>query len=257
MIKPKDLKLINICDIITITAYQIGLDGCFIKNKWEEVTNSQGFNKTVRTNQGESTTDKVINTYNQIISGDYGGEFKVDNELVIKVYDYWRSIEVKGKTIIKEKWDLKSREYKEVKTVVYSHFDDYMVRVKHYGSKKQIEFNDIVRLVPAINTYFEYENKKSNPKSKHIGSVGEKVNMEVTVLGITSFEGSYGETNVYNLIDGDNNRITKFGRINKRYLVNGDVVKEGSKLRFKAEIKKHDEYRGENQTTIGRVSKFS
>jgi hypothetical protein len=81
--------------------------------------------------------------------------------------------------------------------------------------------------------------------------------MELTVTGVTGFEGAYGWTNVYKMVDVNNNQVTKFGKINSRYLVSGETIEEGSVLKFKAEIKKHEEFRGKKQTTIGRVAKFS
>jgi hypothetical protein len=96
----------------------------------------------------------------------------------------------------------------------------------------------------------------SNNKSKHLGKVGQKLPMELTILNVHSFEGGFGNTNVYNMIDSEGNYVTKFGVINDRYLTSGKKVSVGSKVRFNATVKKHDQFNGSKQTTIGRVSKF-
>ena len=90
----------------------------------------------------------------------------------------------------------------------------------------------------------------------YIGKVGEKINMELTIVGVNKFDGPFGDTNVYQMVDNDNNRVTKFGKINERYLVGGELIEIGSVLRFKAQVKKQEIYYGVKQTTIGRVSKF-
>ena len=96
----------------------------------------------------------------------------------------------------------------------------------------------------------------SNNKSKHIGEIGQKIPMELTIVNIHNFEGGFGNTNAYNMVDSNGNYVTKFGVINVRYLTSGNKVCVGSKVRFNATIKKHDLFNGVKQTTIGRVSKF-
>ena len=80
--------------------------------------------------------------------------------------------------------------------------------------------------------------------------------MELIVVGVTEYEGSYGRSNVYTMVDFDNNRVTKFGVINNRYLVSGSTLTVGSVVKFKATVKSQDEFIGKKQTTIGRVSKY-
>ena len=79
----------------------------------------------------------------------------------------------------------------------------------------------------------------------------------MTITDVSGFEGAFGWSNIYRMVDADNNQITKFGTINKRYLISGNTIAVGSVLKFKAEVKKQEEFRGKKQTTIGRVSKFS
>jgi hypothetical protein len=259
-----ELQAVDIDKLISMTATQIELDGEYIKNEWKEVGTGrydrwgQEYMKMVRANQGESTADNVRRTFDLIESPLYKEtEYDINEELVADVYKYWNSIEVKGRTEIEERWNFKTNEYEDVEVTHYSGYEDFLIRTKGYGEKKRIRIMDISKIIPSINSYFQWKTKQGEPVSEHIGTVGEKVNMEVTVTSVSGFNGTYGWTNIYKMVDKDHNQITKFGTINSRYLVEGDEIEEGSVLKFKAEIKKHDEFRGKKQTTIGRISKFN
>jgi hypothetical protein len=259
-----ELQAVDIDKLISMVGVQIELDGEYIKNEWKEVGSGSydrfgnEYMKMVRANQGESTADNVRRTFNMIESPLYSEtEYDINEELVEDVYKYWNSIEVTGRTVTEDVWNHETGEYEEKEVTYYSGYDDFMNRTKEYGQKKRIRIMDISQLIPSINTYFQWKVKQAEPKSEYIGTVGEKVNMELTVTGVTGFEGAYGWTNVYKMVDVNNNQVTKFGKINSRYLVSGETIEEGSVLKFKAEIKKHEEFRGKKQTTIGRVAKFS
>jgi len=102
-------------------------------------------------------------------------------------------------------------------------------------------------------------NSKKAANSNHIGTTGEKTAFEnVTIKKIKGFETEFGWSNVYNLEDETGNTFVKFGTINKKFLVDDkDTVEEGSVLSFTADIKKHGEFNGVKQTTLGRLSKFN
>ena len=259
-----ELQAVDIDKLISMFEVQVELDGKYIKNEWKEVGTGrhdrwgQEFTKMVRANQGESTADNVRRTFDIIESPLYSEtEYDINEELVEDVYKYWNSIEVTGKTTTEDVWNHETGEYEEKEVTIYSGYDDFMNKTKKYGQKKRIRIMDINQIIPSINTYFEWKKKQSEPVSNYIGTVGEKVGMELTVTNVSGFEGAYGWTNVYKMVDSNNNQVTKFGTINSRYLVSGETIEEGSVLKFKAEIKKHEEFRGKKQTTIGRVSKFS
>jgi hypothetical protein len=260
-----ELQAVDIDKLISMVAVQIDLDGEYIKNEWKEVGTGRydrwgtEYTKMVRANQGESTSDNVRRTFDLIENSPLYAEteYTIDSELVEDVYKYWNSIEVKGRVETITNWNHETGEYEEVEVTVYSGYEEFMSRTKEFGQKKRIRIMDISKLIPSINTYFQWKKKQAEPKSEYIGTVGEKVNMELTVTGVSGFEGAYGWTNVYKMVDTNNNQVTKFGKINSRYLVSGETIEEGSVLKFKAEIKKHEEFRGKKQTTIGRVAKFS
>jgi hypothetical protein len=93
-------------------------------------------------------------------------------------------------------------------------------------------------------------------ESKHIGAVGMKMNLKLTVLNIKKIDGQYGETLIYEMKDDKNNIFSKFGEINPRFLSEGNEkeVKVGSSLNFYGIISGHSEFRGTKNTKIGRIS---
>jgi hypothetical protein len=80
--------------------------------------------------------------------------------------------------------------------------------------------------------------------------------MILTVTSIRTMNTAFGISYIYNMVDENNNQFIKFGTINDRYLVKGDKIEKGSILKFNTDIKKHNDYNGNKQTIIGRVSKF-
>lgn len=259
-----ELQAVDIDKLISMVGVQIELDGEYIKNEWKEVGTGRydrfghEYTTMVRANQGESTADNVRRTFDIIESPLYSEtEYDINEELVEDVYKYWNSIEVKGRTVTEDVWNHETGEYEEKQVTYYSGYDDFMNKTKEYGQKKRIRIMDINQLIPSINTYFQWKKKQSEPTSNYVGTVGEKVNMELTVTNVSGFAGAYGWTNVYKMVDSNNNQVTKFGTINTKFLVSGNTIEVGSVLKFKAEIKKHEEFNGKKQTTIGRVSKLS
>ena len=90
--------------------------------------------------------------------------------------------------------------------------------------------------------------------SQHIGQVGDKVQMEVTMERRGSYEvpsyAGFGTTTitVYTFVDSNGNKLvwktgSGFGR----------AVEDGERLTIKGTIKGHGEYKGEKQTELQRV----
>lgn len=109
-------------------------------------------------------------------------------------------------------------------------------------------------------------------ESEFVGTIGEKMKLEnLEVVHVGGFETMYGWSNVYKLKDQIGNIYTKFGVIGTQFIVKpieqgrtkdseGNLILNnilvGDLLSATAEIKKHDEYKGTKQTTLGRFSKL-
>lgn len=222
------LEAIELSKVITVFSDVIKSDGGYIKNKWESTLNHLGRSVMTRTNQGESTVDRVLDIINT------KKEVKINDRLVKKFKTYMNNIDVQGN----------------------SNYDEFMQGVKELGEVNYIRLNEIKNTIPKLNTYYKWLEDLDKPQSNHVGSVGDKTQMELIVVSVNSFSTEFGESNVYNLVDYNNNQITKFGTINKRYLHKGLEVESGSVVRFKATVKAHEVFRGVKKTTIGRVSKY-
>lgn len=101
--------------------------------------------------------------------------------------------------------------------------------------------------------------ESENSPSTHIGEIDTKYGFEnVEVTNISGYEGSFGWTNIYTMVDQKGNVIIKFGTINDRFIVSEDTsIVVGTKLSFTSPVSEHTEFRGINQTKIGRLSKFN
>ena len=104
------------------------------------------------------------------------------------------------------------------------------------------------------------EPRKNNvvvKESQHIGKVGEKVLLEVEVIGVKSIAGfDGGDCLVYDLKDSDGNLFSKMGVIKEAYIVsNHKEVTEGTFIRCMGVVKAHSEWRGVKTTRISTLSK--
>lgn len=87
--------------------------------------------------------------------------------------------------------------------------------------------------------------------SQHIGIVGDRVDLILTVTFVTDYQTQFGITNVFGLRDADGNILIYKGtsalyNTNCQFAVKGDTVK------VKATIKEHAERDGVKQTIINR-----
>lgn len=94
------------------------------------------------------------------------------------------------------------------------------------------------------------------PPSNFVGIVGEDMTLTLTVLTVKEITTSYGATMVYEMQDSQGNLFSKFGEINRKYIISQhDEIEEGTILQFSATIKKHNEFRGEKTTVLSYLSR--
>lgn len=87
--------------------------------------------------------------------------------------------------------------------------------------------------------------------ARHVGTIGERRDFDLTLKFKTSFETRFGFTVVYVLEDDAGNVIVYKGT---GYLTreNGDALEKGDRVKFKATIKAHGERDGIKQTIVSR-----
>ena len=96
--------------------------------------------------------------------------------------------------------------------------------------------------------YFKEVSKEKETKisSEYIGTVGEKIQIEVKVINIQSIESRYGMIHIYRMVTSEGNIVVWFTSTSKLEL--------DKKYRGLVKIKKHDEYKNIKQTVITRPS---
>lgn len=103
------------------------------------------------------------------------------------------------------------------------------------------------RQVEAVESCFAVLERKefARANSKHIGAVGDKVTLTLTIEHIIAIEGFYGTTYITIAHDEQGNAITYKG-------AGRTIGRKGETLRIKASVKDHTEYNGIKQTVIQR-----
>ena len=87
--------------------------------------------------------------------------------------------------------------------------------------------------------------------SQHIGAVGDRVDLELTVSFVTDYQTQFGVTNVFGLRDADGNIVIYKGT-SALYNTGGQFAVKGDTVKVKATVKEHGERDGVKQTIISR-----
>lgn len=91
----------------------------------------------------------------------------------------------------------------------------------------------------------------------HVGTVGEKVELDLKLVDTRVTEGYYGITTLHKFEDATGNSLCWFAS-NPEFVKAADGSKRGMNvgdtLRLKGTVKKHGDFRGRNQTTLTRVT---
>ena len=246
-----DYRVFDINHIWTISKKVLEIDEKYIKTEWKEIEHPgySGWTEKVRTNMGDATSDKVKSV---LFEYDEESEYfvkpsEVDAELVKGMREWLSNMEVRQEKRVRWNDENKQEEY-----LVDNEFD---AKLKAYEERKRVRSFEIGFTGWVVDAYLKYVESLNAPISEFKGNIGDKIKIEVTVTKISEFDGGWGWTNAYKMVDSDGNVYSKFGTINARY-ADTDEVKEGAILKMTAEVKKHNEFRGKKETVLGRVSKF-
>lgn len=88
--------------------------------------------------------------------------------------------------------------------------------------------------------------RERTANSKHIGAVGERVELNAVVISRRSFDGNYGTVYLYRFLTEHGDVVTWFASGWQ------ENVGDGSKVHIRGTVKKHDEYEGVHQTVLTR-----
>jgi DNA helicase-2/ATP-dependent DNA helicase PcrA len=100
------------------------------------------------------------------------------------------------------------------------------------------------------------DNVKKVKESKFLGKPGDALSFKLKIVGVRPINGVYGATQVYDMVDIDNNLVSKFGEIKTYFITNGrTTVDVGTEVSFVGVVKEHSEFRGNKITRLGKITK--
>lgn len=140
-------------------------------------------------------------------------------------------------------WD---RAYNEIRNLTpRNFFDKIHLSVLEWGAPTQGQA-DAVRRIMAQESEKKAKWAARDAQSQHVGTLGERIEIEAVVTFQTSFEGAFGMTTITGFRSGDNVLIHKGTNPLHR------ETKKGDRVILKATIKAHGERDGVKQTIVSR-----
>ena len=115
--------------------------------------------------------------------------------------------------------------------------------------------------VTDFNAFKSHKSQEDNveklKESKHIGAPDMKMKLQLTVVDKRNVKGKFGDTVIYEMVDGEGNIFSKWGEINEDFLLSNDnEVKVNSIVSFYAIIKDHVEFRGNKITQLKKIMQY-
>jgi hypothetical protein len=122
------------------------------------------------------------------------------------------------------------------------------------------EMGLVCSAVVAFNRFKEIETERKKfqsinddaRKAGYFGELKKRVNLEVTVVGLRSWESEWGTTHFYRMVDDEGHLFVWFG---SKSLSDEDrrEIDPGDRIRIRTTIKKHDMYKEVPQTVVTRT----
>ncbi|WP_020142308.1 hypothetical protein [Terracoccus sp. 273MFTsu3.1] len=179
----------------------------------------------------------------EVVSGILWGRSKMDNEARAAITEY-----VEGS-------DAAAVEVRDfILSDAFSGTSDYVLNLKAIVGSETVTPKNIGFLVSAPQafaramekTLIREREKDATADSVHVGTVGDKVEIEATITRINFIESNWGVTVLYTLLATDGNVYKWFA--SREAL--GE--KQGVEVKVKGTIKDHDEYNGTKSTVLTR-----
>ena len=128
-----------------------------------------------------------------------------------------------------------------------------------YGKLSEKQCQAILKGIDArIARKAEWADKKAvlDAKREHIGTIGQKITLTLTIAHIVVLEGTFGTTYIYIMEDADKNTVIYKGNSSiVAWTPEGSVRSKGDFLTISASVKEHGVRDGVKQTVIQRPKK--
>jgi len=126
--------------------------------------------------------------------------------------------------------------------------NEYLINLKKFAScgySHAKGFGYVCSMIVAYKKAMEITKEKENKSNEFVGTIGQKIEMELTYVKGISFQSYYGTSFIDIFNDEKGNT---FVWITSKYI---DII-EGMTYKVKGTIKEHKDYNGTNQTVLTR-----
>ena len=157
--------------------------------------------------------------------------------------DFWRE------------WE--NREGNALRTAANREYDSFLFdllgKFRRYGYLTERQVAAVHRTIErrAERALQDAQRDATRGLSQHVGTVGQRLVMDVTVTFTKYIESDFGGKQLIGMVDDTGNSLRTFA--SGAFAWDAAVVK-GARLSIKATVKAHDEYQGERQTMLTRVA---
>ena len=131
--------------------------------------------------------------------------------------------------------------------------NDFLYTIANLAKAETVRTERLGHVAAILPCYRREQEKKqeaaNRPESNHVGTLNAREVFNVTLESTRIIEGYYGDKNLHRFRDESGNLIIWF-----KSGSNSDF-KEGEFYTVNATVKKHDEFRGQKQTVVNRVTK--
>lgn len=142
--------------------------------------------------------------------------------------------------------------------------NDYIYNLSLLGRGAVISFKEFGLACSAVPSYLRVREREINRQkrfaedaaSQFVGTVGKREAFAVTLVYTNTFESQFGVTHLYKFKDDAGNILTWFAS-NRYYLPEVDrEIDAGDRIVVNASVKKHETYKGINQTVVTRCTPY-
>jgi len=132
-------------------------------------------------------------------------------------------------------------------------FSDYMYNINVLAKEASIGIAEIglaASIVGVWKTKLDKMKQNKGPKrrNEYFGEIKKRYDLELTVKSISGFDGEWGYTTIYKMMDQENRAFSWFSTSQKVSLDEGETYK------CKATIKKHQEWNDWKETVVTRLT---
>lgn len=125
-----------------------------------------------------------------------------------------------------------------------SHPSDFEINLVRIADRGLVAYRELPRLAPAVVSYQKYlERIAATGSSCHVGTVGDRIELEVVVRRARSRETHFGQQQIYEMEDGDGNLLVWFS-------TSSSLLDEGESYKLRGTIKRHEIYRDAKRTVL-------